>query len=345
VSTLTPELIRKCRRCGQELNLGALVCEHCQALVYAQELDRLADSAKVLEGRGQLRQAREQWLLSLRFVPPGSPQADAIAEHARELEQADAQIAAGPGNQVQQEPKTNDHLWAKRFGRFGPLAIFLAKFKFLLSALFKLKFLFSFIAFFGLYWALWGPKFGIGFAVLILIHEMGHYIDVKRRGLPADMPVFLPGFGAYVRWQAMGVSLETRAAVALAGPLAGFLAALACGAVWWQTGSPLWGALARTSTFLNLLNLIPVAILDGGQAVRALSKAERIALLAACLALWLLLGEGMFVLLALGAGYQAFFAGDFPAYPSRKTTVYFIGILSALGLLLSVLPKQGLGGR
>ena len=59
-------------------------------------------------------------------------------------------------------------------------------------------------------------KFGIGFAALILIHEMGHFIDIKRRGLPAEMPVFLPGLGAYVRWQAMGVPLETRAAISLA---------------------------------------------------------------------------------------------------------------------------------
>jgi len=345
VSTFTPELIRNCRRCGQELNLGDLVCEHCQALVYAQELDRLAESAKVLEARGQFRQARDQWLLSLRFLPPNSSQANAITEHARDLEQADSQIAALPSSQPQPAPGKDDHPWAKRLGPLGPLAIFLAKAKFFLSALLKLKFLFSFLAFFGLYWALWGPKFGIGFAVLILIHEMGHYIDIKRRGLPADMPVFLPGFGAYVRWQALGVSLETRAAVALAGPLAGFLAALACAAVWWQTGSPLWAALARTSAFLNLLNLIPVAILDGGHAAQALSKGERIALLAACLALWLLLGEGMFVFVALGAGYQAFFAGDFPAYPSRKTTAYFIGVLAALGLLLSVLPTHGLGGR
>ena len=345
MSTLTPELIRKCRRCGQELNLGTLECEHCQALVYAQELDRLADGAKVLEARGQFREAREQWLLSLRFLPPGSSQASQIAEHVRDLEQADSQIAAQPSSQLQAAPKTNDHPWAKRLGPLGPLAIFLAKAKFFLSALLKLKFLFSFVAFFGLYWALWGPKFGIGFAVLILIHEMGHYIDIKRRGLPADMPVFLPGFGAYVRWQALGVSLETRSAVALAGPLAGFLAALACAAVWWQTGSPLWAALARTSAFLNVLNLIPVSMLDGGHAILALSKMERIALLVACVGLWLTLGEGMFILVALGAGYQAFFAGDFPAYPSRKTTAYFIGVLTALGLLMSVLPRHGIGGR
>jgi Zn-dependent protease len=344
VSTLTPELIRNCRRCGGDLNLGALVCEHCQALVHSQELDRLADSAKVLEAKGQLRQAREQWLMGLRFLPPNSRQADWILQHTRALEQTAAQIAP-LAPEPEAKPDSGNNRWAKRLGPLGPLAIFLAKAKFFLSALLKLKFLFSFVAFFGLYWALWGPKFGIGFAVLILIHEMGHYIDVRRRGLPADMPVFLPGLGAYVRWQALGVSLETRSAVALAGPLAGFLAALACAAVWWQTGGPLWAALARTSAFLNLLNLIPVSMLDGGHAILALSKTERIAVLVACVALWLTLGEGMFVLVALGAGYQAFFGGNFPAYPSRKTTAYFIGILSALGLLLSVLPRHGIGGR
>jgi hypothetical protein len=56
-----------------------------------------------------------------------------------------------------------------------------------------------------------GWAFGLGFAALILVHEMGHYIDITRRGLPADMPVFLPGLGAYVRWRALGVPDETRA--------------------------------------------------------------------------------------------------------------------------------------
>ena len=338
MSTFTPELVRNCRRCGRDLNLGALVCEHCQALVHSEQLDQLADSAKVLEAKGQFRQAREEWLMGLRFLPPNSRQADWIVQHARVLEQR-AGAAVLP---AQSEPKPADHPWAKRLGPLAPVAILLAKGKFLISALFKLKFLFSFVAFFGVYWALWGPRFGIGFAVMILIHEMGHYIDVKRRGLPADMPVFLPGFGAYVRWEAMGVSLETRAAVALAGPLAGFLAAFAAAVVWWRTGDPLWAALARSGAVLNLLNLIPVWALDGGHAAQALSKSERIALLIACLALWLLLGEGMFVLVALGAGYQVFFAGDLPAHPSRKTTIYFIAVLAALGVLMRALPGQGL---
>ena len=209
----------------------------------------------------------------------------------------------------------------------------------------KLKFILSFAAFFGFYWAAFGMKFGLGFAVLILIHEMGHFIDIKRRGLPAEMPVFLPGFGAYVRWRALGVSPETRAAISLAGPLAGFLASLACAMLWWQTGNVLWAALARAGAWLNLLNLIPVWVLDGGQAALALSKTERTLLLTACLALWLVLGEGIFFLVALGAGYQVFVSRDLPAHPSRATMVHFVAVLTALGVILHLMPGKGFGAN
>src|SRR5271163_4226572 len=118
----------------------------------------------------------------------------------------------------------------------GPIAVLLAKGKMLLTAIFKLKFLLSFVAFVGIYWAAFGMKFGIGFAVLILVHEMGHFIEIKRRGLPAEMPVFLPGLGAYVRWTALGVSTQTRAVVSLAGPMAGCLGAAVCALIWAKTG-------------------------------------------------------------------------------------------------------------
>ena len=335
VATITPELIRNCKRCGADLAPGARVCDQCHALVYSQELERLAAEAKALEAKGQLRQAREQWLMGLRLLPPTSRQADWIERHARSLDAA--------AEQIQPASAPADNKWAQRFGPLAPIAVLLAKGKVLFSAIFKLKFLLSFAAFFGFYWAMFGMKFGIGFAVLILIHEMGHYIDIKRRGLPADMPVFLPGFGAYVRWRALGVSLETRAAVSLAGPLAGLLSSLVCAILWWQTGNMLWAALARAGAFLNLLNLIPVWVLDGGQAAPALSKTERIWLLTTCLALWLLLHENMFFLVAIGAGYQVFFAGDLPAHPSRTTLVYFAMVLTGLGVLLRLLPGQGFG--
>ena len=340
MATLTPEIIRNCRRCGRELNLGALVCEGCQALVHSQELDRLADGAKVMEAKGQLRQAREQWLMGLQFLPPNSRQADWIVQHARALEQT----AALTANPVAPQPKQSDNQWAKRFGPLAPIAILLAKGKFLFTALFKLKFLFSFAAFFGVYWALWGPWFGLGFATMILIHEMGHFIDIRRRGLPADMPVFLPGFGAYVRWHALGVSPETIAEVSLAGPLAGFLAALAAAVLFWQSGNPLWAALARTGAALNLLNLIPVWVLDGGQAIAALDKTERIILGAAAVLLAACFGQPLFLLVAAGAGYRVF-SKDIPAAPSHAATAYYVTVLAALGYLINLAPPPALGGN
>jgi Zn-dependent protease len=337
VSTITPELIRNCRRCSRDLPAGALVCEHCHALVHSEELEKLAADAKALEAKRDFRQAREQWLAGLRLLPPASRQANWIQQHARSLDAL--------ADQIQPPPEPTDNKWARRLGPVGPIAVMLAKSKALLAAIFKLKFLFSFVAFFGFYWAAFGMKFGLGFAVLILLHEMGHYIDIKRRGLPADMPVFLPGFGAYVRWRALGVSLETRAAISLAGPLAGFLASVLCAVLWWQTGNALWAALARAGAWLNLLNLIPVWVLDGGQAALALSKTQRLLLLTACLALWLVLGESVFFLVALGAGYQVFLAGELPAHPSRVTTVYFVSVLTALGIILHLLPGHGFGAN
>ena len=336
MSTITPELIRNCKRCSHELAPGALVCGQCHALVHSEKLDQLAAEAKQLEAVGNLRQAREHWLMGLPLLPPNSRQADWIQQHARSLDAAASQI---------QPPPPSDNQWARKLGPVGPIAVLLAKSKVLLTAIFKLKFLLSFVAFIGIYWAAFGMMFGIGFAVLILIHEMGHFIDIKRRGLPAEMPVFLPGLGAYVRWQALGVPLETRAAVSLAGPLAGFFAALACAVLWWQTGNPLWAALARAGAVLNLLNLIPVWVLDGGQAALALSKTERIVLLTACLALWLVLGENMFFLVALGFGYQVFFAGHLPARPSRATTIYFAAVLTALGVMIRLMPLAPAAGQ
>jgi Zn-dependent protease len=338
VSTTTPELIPNCKRCGHDLVPGALVCENCHALVHSEELEKLAAEAKRLEAKGDLRQAREQWLRGVPLLPAGSRQRDWILNHARALD------AAADRLQPEKLPPA-ENKWAQKLGPVGPVAVLLAKSKGLLTAVFKLKFLLSFAAFFGLYWALYGWKFGIGFATLILIHEMGHYVDLKFRGLPADMPVFLPGLGAYVRWQALGVSLETRAMVSLAGPLAGMLSAAVCMVIWRQTDDKVWAALAHAGAWLNLLNLIPVWVLDGGQAVHALSKMERMIVLTACLALWLVLGDRMFFLVAIGAGYQAFFVKDLPPHPSRPATAYFIALLTGLGVILYLVPGQGFGVR
>lgn len=272
--------------------------------------------------------------MGLPLLPSNSRQAAWILSHARSLD-ALAEQAQPPA----------ENKWAQKLGPVGPLALLLAKGKFLLSTVFKLKFLLSFVAFFGFYWAAFGMKFGLGFAALILIHEMGHYIELTRRGLPADMPVFLPGLGAYVRWQALGVPIETRAYISLAGPFAGFLASVACALIWYQTHDSIWAALAYSGAWLNLLNLIPVWMLDGGQAALAFGKSERFLLLMACLGLWLLLNETFFLLVALGAGYRAFFADDLPPRPSRTALAYFIAVLAGLGIIMRLVPRQGLASR
>lgn len=309
------------------------MCERCQALVHSEELERLAAEAKAFEANGELRQAGEKWIRGLDLLPPASKQADWIKQHLRVIEAGNdgKRTPAAMDDASMREPGAMDSAGVVRGEKRAP------------AARFKLMFLLSFAAFVAIYGAAAGMKFGIGFAVLILIHEMGHFIDIKRRGLPAEMPIFLPGLGAYVRWDALGVSIETRAAISLAGPLAGLLASVACAGLWWQTGNPLWAELARVGAILNLLNLIPVWVLDGGQAVLALSKRERIAVLAGSVALGLALGQNMFFLVALGAGYQAWFGRDLPARSSWATTIYYVAVLIGLGVIIQLMPGQGLG--
>ncbi len=238
-------------------------------------------------------------------------------------------------------PGKPPHPWAKRLGPLAPLALLLAKAKTLLFALFKLKFLFSFAAFLGIYWALYGAWLGIGFAVMILLHEMGHFVEVKRRGLPADMPVFLPGLGAYVKWQALGISTEVRALVSLAGPAAGLFAAFIAVTLFWHTGDPLWAALAHTGAWLNLLNLIPVWMLDGAGAIQPLDKMGRVSLLVFSLLLFWWSGQPTLLLLAAGFAWQLY-RKPIPADGSVTVQLYFAALLAALAWLLHATPLASL---
>lgn len=319
---------RRCARCSAEIPSDALVCRFCHTLVHAAELEELSASARTFEEQRDYPHAERQWLKALSKLPPDSRQALWIQEHVRQLH---ANPSDGPGR----------FRWLRRFAPLAPIAIALSKGKALL-AIFNAKFLLSFGAFLGVYWSLYGLLFAAGFAVQILVHEMGHYIDIRRRGLPADMPLFLPGLGAFVRWNALGVSLETRAAVSLAGPMAGWIAAAMCGAMWYATGSGVWGALARSGAWLNLLNLIPVFGLDGSHAFLAMTRRQRGVLLVLAVALFLLVREGVLLLITLGAAWRMFTKDD--AYqPSGFAAVCFGAILCALAVLIWVLPGHGFG--
>jgi Zn-dependent protease len=290
----------------------------------------------MLEEQGHRLGAREEWLKALPMLPAGSTQAVWIQEYVHRLALAAKALPA-----ARTAPSTELKKWTGRLAPVAAVLLALSKGKTLL-ALFNMKFLFSLGAFLGVYWSIHGLKFALGFTVQIVIHEFGHYIDIKRRGLPVDMPIFLPGLGAFVRWRALGVPVETRAAVSLAGPLAGFLAAAVCTVLWLRSGNDLWAALARTGAWLNLLNLIPVWALDGAGAFLALTRAQRAAGLALSVAFLIALGEGLFFLIALGAAWRLF-TKDAPEQSSPTTTLYFAGVLSLLACLMWILPAEDFG--
>jgi len=233
---------------------------------------------------------------------------------------------------------------AKKFGSIGvALAflmkiktvglLFLTKGKILLLGLTNFKAILSIAGFVGIYWALYGWWFAIGFAASIFVHEMGHYVTVRRYGFQANAPMFIPGLGAYVSWRGgLNVDPEVRARISLAGPLFGFIAAIASYMVYAATGSGIWLAIAHVGAFINLFNLIPIFIFDGGSAFAALGRQERMAVLIVSLALWFFLSEFMFLFIALGAGYRVLLKKDFPQQSSHSTAYYFIGLLVALGL-------------
>ncbi len=83
--------------------------------------------------------------------------------------------------------------WVRKLGPLGPIAVLLAKGKTLLLLVFKLKSIFSFLAFIAFYAAIFGWRYGIGIAVSILIHEMGHYTRyIKRQASRPKRPYSSP---------------------------------------------------------------------------------------------------------------------------------------------------------
>jgi Zn-dependent protease len=305
------------------------VCDQCRALVHQRELERLSESARSFEQYQQIPSAIENWNKALELLPADSLQAERIRKHVRQLSLV--RMAAR-----QEKPKNP---WMSRLGPFAAIVALLLKGKGIF-ALFNLKFVLSLIAFGAFYLKTYGVIFGLGFVALIVIHEMGHFVDIRLRGLPADMPIFLPGLGAYVRWQGLGVTKEIHAAVSLSGPLAGSLAIGACAVLWKITGNDLWVGLLRVGGMLNLLNLIPVWMLDGSKTADILDKSERWILLIACIVLWACLNQGMFFFIAAGFGYRLF-TKDFPDAPNRFMTIYYISLLIFSGVLLWALPNHG----
>jgi len=121
------------------------------------------------------------------------------------------------------------------------------------------------------YAVIWGWQFAVGFVLLLFVHEMGHVIQLRREGVEASAPVFIPFLGAVVWAKQLGGNALAEARVGLAGPILGTIGAALCLPLYSATDNNLFRALAFTGFFLNLFNLAPVLPLDGGRAMAAMA--------------------------------------------------------------------------
>jgi Zn-dependent protease len=173
---------------------------------------------------------------------------------------------------IQPEPGWKS-LARKLWAPLAALGALLAKFKFLIFAVAKFK-LFtvaaSMIVSVGAYALLGGWWFGLGLVGLIFVHEIGHVLELRRQGVPASAPLFIPFLGAFVGLKQMPKNAWKEAQVALAGPLLGTAGATAIWVVGAAVDSRFLKALAFVGFLLNLFNLLPIVPLDGGRAVAAL---------------------------------------------------------------------------
>ena len=180
-------------------------------------------------------------------------------------------------------PRT-ETAWSRVKKALGPVAVaaaliakFFAKLKFLLLPLLKflpilLKSGGTMLLMIWIYTRMWGWQFGVGFVLLLLVHECGHLLVAKKFGLKVGAPVFIPFMGAFIALKEAPRNAWIEACVGIGGPMLGSLGALASNSLGEIFDAPIFIALAWFGYFLNLFNLTPVGMLDGGRIVTALSR-------------------------------------------------------------------------
>jgi Zn-dependent protease len=239
-----------------------------------------------------------------------------------ELSKQQAEVGANAGltsePPVAPEPPTAEELDKERNrsrlkklgGLLIPLVFLASKAKGLLLALTKIKAVTTLGTMFisiAAYALAFGWPFAVGFVLLIFVHEMGHVIQLRREGVEASAPIFIPFLGAVIAAKSLGEDAAAEARVGLAGPILGTLGTLIPLAVWLATGSDLWQALAYVGFFINLINLLPVLPLDGGRAMAVLGPKVWIAgILIAVAATVLFLGPFMLVFVLLLGGPELY---------------------------------------
>ncbi|CAN5129956.1 hypothetical protein BH09ACT13_BH09ACT13_08410 [soil metagenome] len=192
---------------------------------------------------------------------------------------------------------------------------------------------------------IWGLPFAIGFVVLIFIHEIGHVIELRRQGVPASAPLFIPFLGAVIGMKQLPDDAWKEARVALAGPILGSVGAAAFWVAAEVNGSELLMALAFVGFFLNLFNLIPIVPLDGGRAVGALHPAIWLLGLVMMVGLLVVSPNPILIIIVLIGALELWRRWRerkekaeyyrLPVWQRVTVAVVYIGLLGALALAVS----------
>lgn len=331
-----------CIECGAEIGAASLACPRCHRLVHRETLKELAATAEQATTNGDPTSALAAWRTALVLLPPRSRQHEQVLAKVQALSRAIASgVPAGQaktGTDAQPSGKTKPLAagatglallaWKLKF----VIAFVLTKGKLLLLGFTKLSTVLSMAVSLGVYALAFGWKFALGLLLSLYVHEMGHVASLKKFGIAASAPMFVPGFGAFVRLKQYPANPVEDARVGLAGPIYGLGAACVAAGVAFVTGSQVLFAIAKTGAWINLFNLVPVWQLDGGRAFRALDRKQRWMAAAAVGAIWFVSGESIVVLLVLGALFRAL-EKTAPAEGDRRTLVQYVALCAVLAAL------------
>lgn len=300
------------------------VCPSCHGLIHRAQLESLSAQATAAEGHGDWAEAARLWRDALPLVPSGTKQYDAIVARVNAATARIGKTAA---------PRRTG--WGRLVAPFAAVGAAAWKLKFLFSGLLKLGTLLSMLATIGVYWTAFGWPLAVALVVTTYIHELGHVAALKRLGFPIAGMMFVPGLGAYVRFQQQPATAAEDARISLAGPIWGGAAGAAAFAAGAAMSSKFPFAVAELTIVINLLNLTPVPPLDGGRAFNAMSRLQRWLLVAIAGAAWALTQQRWFVLVVLPGIWRAF-QRDVPQEHNWQAFAQFAGLLAAFGAILYV---------
>jgi Zn-dependent protease len=351
-----------CPSCGGDVAANLLNCPSCHRLVHADRLKELAGLAEAAERDREPSTALASWQEAISLLPTESRQhaiiTGRISRLGRQVEAGPAaktaapKVASGKPHASPGDPPTASR-WSGgvisgvvgtallAVWKFKVVAVLLlTKGKFVLLGLTKASTFWSMLAFFGVYWTVFGGWFALGLVLSIYIHEMGHVTVLMRYGLKASAPLFIPGLGAVIRLKQGFTDPRQDARVGLAGPIWGLGAAAGCAAVYALSHQPIWAALASVGALINLFNLLPIWQLDGGRAFRSLTRPHRWLAVAAIATAWAVIPDERLnmLLLALMVVGAVRTTVEKPADESDpRILIQYVALVAALSAL-SLLP-------